>query len=152
MREQLAAMQGKEIHVSDWVRVTQDDINRFADATGDHQWIHVDPVRAKAESPFGAPIAHGFYSLSLLPKLLDGAFATLPTAQMVNYGCDKVRFPHPVAVDSRLRGRFSLSGVSDGPLGSLRCVISSTVDIEGAAKPACIADLIFLLFASTMAA
>lgn len=143
---ELTAKTGEEIVLSDWVEVTQADIDRFADATGDHQWIHIDVERAKAESPFKTTIAHGFYTLSLLPFLMGDFFGAYHVRQGINYGCDKVRFPAPVPVGSRLRGRFVLKDVAEGPMGALKCTVAASVEIEGGDKPACVADQVFLLF------
>ncbi|RMF75136.1 MAG: MaoC family dehydratase [Alphaproteobacteria bacterium] len=142
----LAGRIGEELVCSNWLTVTQDMVNAFADTTRDHQWIHVDVERARRESPFGGPIAHGFLTLSLLPAFLDGAFAGLPIRQIINYGCERVRFPAPVPVGSRLRGRARLKAVEEGPMGSLKCTIAAAVEIEGGDKPACVADQVFLLF------
>ncbi|MEB0012356.1 MaoC family dehydratase [Glaciimonas sp. Gout2] len=130
---------GSEIFVSDWVLMSQSRINQFAEATGDFQWIHVDVARAKKESPFGCTIAHGFLTLSLLGKFYQDNFE-LPFCEMgINYGLNKVRFTNPVRVDSRVRGRFLLSSVADIP-GGIQIVLTATIEIEGDAKPACIAE------------
>lgn len=136
----LKAAQGQSLGTSEWLRVEQDRINLFADATDDHQWIHVDEQRAKS-GPFGAPIAHGYLTLSLvshfLPQLL-----LVPSATMgVNYGCNKVRFPAPVPVGSQIRGSGELVSVEEIP-GGVQVVVRVTVEIEGAAKPACVADTV----------
>ncbi len=142
----LAKRIGEELICSDWLTITQEMVNAFADTTRDHQWIHVDVERARRESPFGGPIAHGFLTLSLLPAFLDGAFAGLPIRQIINYGCERVRFPAPVPVGSRLRGRARLKAVDTGPMGSFKCTIGAAIEIEGTDKPACVADQVFLLF------
>ena len=143
--EDLQAQVGQEIGVSDWLAVDQARIDRFAEATGDHQWIHVDPARAAA-GPFGATVAHGFLTLSLMPVLMAGAF-TLGQARMgVNYGLNRVRFPHPVRVGSRLRARFVLLAyevIEGGAQLTLEC----TMELEGAAKPACVAVSVVRHFA-----
>ncbi|QEE62262.1 MaoC family dehydratase [Salinibacterium sp. dk2585] len=133
---------GKDEFVSDWFEITQERVNTFADATEDHQWIHVDPERAKA-GPFGAPIAHGFLTLSLLPYLADGAVSIKNTLMGVNYGMNKVRFINPVAVGSRIRTRSVIAGVERVPQGA-RITSSVTVEIEGVEKPAAIAETIAL--------
>ncbi|MEY4561873.1 MAG: hypothetical protein RLZZ618_1150 [Pseudomonadota bacterium] len=134
----LQALVGQELGVSDWVTIDQNRINLFAEATGDHQWIHLDPVRAAA-GPFGTTIAHGFLTLSLLPELTAAAFTVSDTRMGVNYGLNKVRFPAPVPVDSRLRGRFKL--ISYEPLeGGAQITIESTMEREGSAKPVCVAE------------
>lgn len=133
---------GVDEFVSDWFEIDQQRVNTFADATEDHQWIHVDPERAKA-GPFGAPIAHGFLTLSLLPHLADGAVSIENTIMGVNYGMNKVRFIHPVAVGSRIRTRSSIAHVERVPQGA-RITSSVTVEIEGVEKPAAIAETIAL--------
>ena len=129
---------GQQLGVSDWHLITQEQVNLFADATGDHQWIHVDPERAAA-GPFGAPIAHGFLTLSMVPMLLWQVFTIEGVSMMVNYGLNKVRFPSPMKVGSRMRGRFTLLGVERHP----DCVQSTwkmTVEQEGSDKPVCVAE------------
>ena len=134
---ELQPLVGQEIGVSDWIGIDQARIDRFADATGDHQWIHVDPARAAA-GPFGATIAHGFLTLSLLPAMGMAAFAIDGLRISVNYGLDRVRFPAPVRAGSRLRGRFVLREYQ--PIeGGAQLVVECTMEIEGGAKPACVA-------------
>jgi acyl dehydratase len=129
---------GEELGVSDWIEVTQERIQRFADATGDHQWIHLDPERAKA-GPFGATIAHGFLTLSLLPEMSAKAFAVSNTRMGVNYGLNRVRFPAPVPSGSRLRGRFRL--VKFEPIdGGAQLTVRVTMEREGSDKPVCVAE------------
>jgi acyl dehydratase len=131
---------GQEIGTSDWLTVDQARIDRFAEATGDRQWIHVDPQRAAA-GPFRATVAHGFLTLSLLPALFETAFAIDDVRMGVNYGLNKVRFPNPVRVGSRLRGHFRL--LECAPLdGGLQLTVQATVEIEGEAKPACVAETV----------
>ena len=131
---ELQPLVGQEIGVSDWIGIDQARIDRFADATGDHQWIHVDPARAAA-GPFGATIAHGFLTLSLLPAMGMAAFAIDGLRMSVNYGLDRVRFPAPVRAGSRLRGRFVLREYQ--PIeGGAQLVVECTMEIEGGAKPA----------------
>lgn len=134
----LQPLVGAEIGVSDWVTVDQDRIDAFARATGDHQWIHVDPVRAAA-GPFGATVAHGFLTLALLPLFGEQAFALDDQRMGVNYGLDRVRFPAPVRVGSRLRGHFVLRGYEPLEGGGAQIVAEVTVEIEGQPKPACVA-------------
>ncbi|MDO9192291.1 MAG: MaoC family dehydratase, partial [Undibacterium sp.] len=105
---ELKSLVGQEVAVSDWIKISQERINTFADATGDHQWLHVNVERAKRESPFGGPIAHGFLTLSLLPMLLENTISMTDVKMAVNYGLNKVRFPAPVPVDSKLRARLKL--------------------------------------------
>ncbi|HET7794688.1 MAG TPA: MaoC family dehydratase [Rhizobacter sp.] len=134
----LQTLVGQELGVSEWTTITQEQVNKFADATGDHQWIHVDPERAKA-GPFGAPIAHGFLTLSLLPEMTASAFQVKQTRMGVNYGLNKVRFPAPVPVGSRLRGRFKL--VEYVPLeGGAQMTVECTMEREGSDKPVCVAE------------
>ena len=131
---------GQEIGVSDWITVTQERIQLFADATNDHQWIHLDAERAKA-GPFGTTIAHGFLTLSLLPEMAASAFGVRETRMGVNYGLNKVRFPAPVPSGSRLRGRFKLIGYE--PLeGGAQLTVQVTMEREGSDKPVCIAESI----------
>jgi acyl dehydratase len=137
---ELKELVGQEIGVSDWITVTQERIQLFADATNDHQWIHVDVERAKA-GPFGTTIAHGFLTLSLLPEMAASAFGVRETRMGVNYGLNKVRFPAPVPSGSRLRGRFKLIGYE--PLeGGAQITVQVTMEREGSDKPVCIAESI----------
>ena len=137
----LAAAQGQSIGQSDWVTITQEDVNLFADATGDHQWIHVDPARA-ANGPFGTTIAHGFMTLALLPRLQHQIYTVNGIKLAVNYGLNRVRFPAPVPVGSRVRAQSSLIGVEDLGNGAVQATIATTVEIDGSAKPACVAESI----------
>jgi acyl dehydratase len=138
---ELSAVKGEEIGHSDWVTITQQDVNLFADATGDHQWIHVDPDRAAA-GPFGTTIAHGFMTLALLPRLMHEIYTVDGIKLAVNYGLNKVRFPSPVPVGSKVRARSSLVEVDELGNGAVQATLSTTVEIEGAAKPACVAESI----------
>ena len=134
----LQTLVGQELGVSEWLTVTQERINQFADATGDHQWIHLDAERAK-EGPFGTTIAHGFLTLSLLPEMSATAFHVTEVKMGVNYGLNKVRFPSPVPVNSKLRGRFKL--LEYIPLeGGAQVAIECTMEREGSAKPVCVAE------------
>ncbi len=136
----LQALVGQELALSDWLRVDQARIDQFAQATGDHQWIHVDPVRAAA-GPFGATVAHGFLTLSLLPKLFEIGFAVDDVKMGINYGLNRVRFAAPVRVGSRLRARFKL--LSFEPLeGGAQLTIAVTIELEGSDKPACVAETV----------
>lgn len=135
-------MVGQELGVSSWVTVDQKMINAFAETTGDRQWIHIDVERAKRESPFRAPIAHGYLTLSLaakfMPELID-----LPTLKMgVNYGCEKVRFPSPVKVGQRIRGNGQIVAVERTKDGSVQSTLRLTVEVEGQDKPACVVDTV----------
>src|SRR5689334_14368441 len=126
----LQADVGREIAVSEWVTIDQQRIDRFAEATGDHQWIHVDPERA-ALGPFGATVAHGFLTLSLLPLLTSEAFRIEGTKMGINYGLNRVRFPNPVRVNSRLRGRFKLLSFEPIEGNGVQMVVEVTMEIEG---------------------
>ena len=137
----LSTWLGLEVAVSDWVSITQERINRFAEATGDHQWIHVDAERAAKESPFGSTIAHGFLTLSMVPYLKETCIEYTGVKMGVNYGTNRVRFMAPVKVDSRLRGRFKLASFE--PIkGGVQMVWECTLELEGNAKPACVAELV----------
>ncbi|MEZ0365515.1 MaoC family dehydratase [Mycobacterium sp. pUA109] len=136
---ELAALQGQSIGHSDWVTITQEAVNLFADATGDHQWIHVDPERA-ANGPFGTTIAHGYMTLSLLPQLMHTMYRVDGLKMAVNYGLNKVRFPSPVPVGSKVRAEGSVVNVDDLGDGAYQVTLSTTVEVEGAAKPACVAE------------
>ena len=135
----LPALVGQEVAQSDWLTVTQEQVNLFAQATGDHQWIHVDVERATA-GPFGAPIAHGFLTLSLLPMFFASAMEIRNTRMGVNYGLNKVRFTSPVPVGSRLRARLKLLACQPIENNGMQMTWLVTVEREGAAKPACIAE------------
>lgn len=134
---------GEELGTSDWLTVTQEQINTFADATGDHQWIHVDPERA-ASGPFGGTIAHGYLTLSLLPVLAEQIYDIQGLAFGMNYGANKVRFPAPVPVDSRLRATATLVETKDIAIGT-QCVVNFVVEREGADKPVCIAEVVYVM-------
>jgi acyl dehydratase len=142
--DELRSLVGQEIGVSDWLAVDQDRINLFADATGDHQWIHVDPARA-AEGPFGAPIAHGYLTLALLPPLMNNIFEVTGKRMGVNYGLNKVRFPAPLPVDSLVRVRLGIAAVEDVPNG-VQVVWLATVERQGGDKPVCVAESITRLY------
>ncbi|WP_395058032.1 MaoC family dehydratase [Polaromonas sp.] len=136
---ELAACVGQEVAVSDWLTISQAQVNLFAEATGDHQWIHVDPEKARA-GPFGAPIAHGFLTLSLLPKFFESSFEIMQSRMGVNYGLNKVRFTAPVPVGSRLRARMKLLSCEDIANNGVQMAWEVTVEREGEAKPVCIAE------------
>ena len=133
---------GEHLGYSDYLEITQERVNTFADATGDHQWIHVDPERAKAESPFGGPIAHGYLTLSLGPALAPQIMRVDGIKMGVNYGCGKVRFPAPVPVGAMLRLGAELTQVDDIP-GGAQVYMTFTYEVEGAAKPSCVCEVIF---------
>ena len=137
----LPAWLGLEVAVSEWVAITQERIDLFAEATGDHQWIHIDPERAAKESPFGTTIAHGFLTLSLVPMLKSECIEFTGVKMGVNYGTNRVRFMAPVKVNSRIRGRFKLMSVEQIK-GGVQMVWLCTLELEGLEKPACIAELV----------
>ena len=143
--DEVAAAAGSEIGTSEWLTVDQARIDSFADATLDHQWIHVD-AGAAAEGPFGSTIAHGFLTLSLLPHFASQVFTFETPGARLNYGLEKVRFPSPVPVDSRLRSHVRFGDVRDLPTGK-QLVIEHTIEIEGHDKPACVAAHVVLLLA-----
>lgn len=136
----LAALVGQDLGVSDWMWIEQSRINAFADATSDHQWIHIDPQRA-ADGPFKVPIAHGFLTLSLLPKMFETAFAVDDVRMGVNYGLNKVRFTTPVPAGSRVRGHFKLLAY-ESLQGGAQMTVLATIELEGANKPACVAETV----------
>ncbi|WP_196250530.1 MaoC family dehydratase [Rhodococcoides fascians] len=144
--DDIRAAVGESLGTSDWVDVTQERINTFAAATGDEQWIHVDVERANAESPFGGPIAHGYLSLSLLPMLGWQIYKTEGAKMGVNYGSNRVRFPSPVPVDSRLRLHAVLKEVDLLLDGSVQMVVTQTLEIEGHPKPAVVAETVSRVF------
>ncbi len=138
--QELKTAIGQVLGESAWVTVTQEMIDRFAEATGDYQWIHVDRERAKA-SPFGTTIAHGFLTLSLVPRLIDEVYQVGKVAARLNYGCNKVRFTQPVPSGSRIKARIRLAAVEETPKG-VRVTSEATMMLEGSDRPACIADLV----------
>ena len=140
--EQAQSLAGSELGVSDWMQIDQLRINDFADVTGDHQWIHVDVERAKAESPYGAPIAHGFLTLSLIPALSKDNFRVQNAKLVINYGLNKVRFLAAVPVDSRIRVRSELADVVEVDETTANLTVRHTVEIEGTDKPAAVAEMI----------
>jgi acyl dehydratase len=136
--DELKQLAGTELGVSGWITVSQERIDAFADATGDHQWIHTDPERAK-DGPFGAPIAHGYLTLSLFIPLFTELLDVRGVTTKVNYGLNKVRFPAPVKAGSRLRLSATLADVTDVP-GGAQITVAGTIEIEGSAKPACVLE------------
>jgi len=143
--DEIKALAGKDLGASDWLEITQDRIDLFADATGDHQWIHVDPERAKG-GPFKTTIAHGYLTLSLIVPLFNDLLAITGVSMGVNYGLDKVRFPAPVPVGSRIRLSGSVESV-DEVRGGIQMKVVFTVEIEGSDKPACVAEAIYRQYA-----
>jgi len=140
--DEVKQLAGQEVGVSDWQEMTQDRIHQFAGATGDHQWIHIDVERAKNESPYHAPIAHGFLSLSLISSLLAATVRLDIGGKMgINYGLNRVRFPNAVPAGARVRGRFTLQSVEEFS-GGVQFTWGVTVEVEGAAKPAVAAEWI----------
>jgi len=143
--ETLSELVGQELGVSDWVTIDQDRINKFADATGDHQWIHLDVERAKKEMPGGKTIAHGYLTLSLIPWLAGGFLRIEGVTRGINYGSNKVRFTNMVPVDSRVRARSKLLAVEPRG-GGMQLTSEVTIEIEGQSRPACIAETIGIVF------
>ena len=132
---------GQELAVTDWFNITQERIRQFADATLDHQWIHIDVERARRESPFGAPIAHGFLTLSLLSHLMHEAMEIKQGLRLaVNYGLNRVRFISPVRAGSNIRARMALQSLKDVPPNGMEAVFNATVEVEGGEKPCCVAE------------
>ena len=138
--EELKRAEGELLGTSGWYEVTQEAVDAFADATGDHQWIHVDPERAK-DTPFGGTIAHGYYTLSLAPMLTDEILKMDGFAFAVNYGLNKVRFPSPVPVDSKVRMRAKLAELEEIP-GGAQMIMELTFEREGGEKPVCVAQTV----------
>ena len=144
---ELQALVGQELGLSDWLLIDQNRIDQFAHATGDHQWIHTDPLRA-ATGPFGATIAHGFLTLSLLPLLSETCFDVADVVMGINYGLNRVRFVNPVRVGSQLRARSKLLSFEALP-GGAQLVVEITVELQGQAKPACVAEAVTRRFVAT---
>jgi acyl dehydratase len=139
--EGVQGLVGKHLGHSEWVTITQEQVDRFAEATGDHQWIHVDPERAARESPFGGPIAHGFLTLSLIPMLVPQIVEMTGFRMGVNYGTEKVRFPSPVPVGSRVRAGATLDSAT--PIdGGVQVDVTVTIEVEGQPKPAMVATTV----------
>ncbi|AKU19182.1 dehydratase [Luteipulveratus mongoliensis] len=141
--EEAKAAVGEHLGYSEWHQVTQEAVNQFAEATGDHQWIHVDVEKAKS-GPFGGPIAHGYLTLSLIPMLVGQVYTVEGVSMGVNYGANKVRFPTPVPVGSKVRAGVELQSIDQASLG-YQATIKVTVELEGADKPACVAENLFLI-------
>jgi acyl dehydratase len=142
---ELPTLVGQDLGSSDWHEVTQESVNLFADATGDHQWIHVEVERAKKESPFGGPIAHGYLTLSLLVPLLAQVLTIEDTVMGVNYGLNKLRFPSPVPVGSKVRATATLREVTE-IAGGLQYVLAVTVEREGGDKPVAVAEPVYRVY------
>ena len=142
--EDIKSAVGTEIGASDWIEITQERINRFAEATCDEQWIHVDQERAEKELPGGRTIAHGLLSLSLAPMFVRSVMGLKGLKNTLNYGADRVRFLSPVLAGSRLRGRITIAKAEDAPPSGLRVNYHMVIEIEGSQRPACVAELIAL--------
>ena len=139
--DSLKELVGQELSVTDWFQVTQERIQQFADATLDHQWIHVDVERARRESPFRSPIAHGFLTLSLLPHFMHEAIQIKQGVRMgVNYGLNRVRFVSPVRAGSNIRARIALQSIKDVAPNAVEVIFHATVEVEGSEKPGCVAE------------
>jgi acyl dehydratase len=138
---ELKSLVGQELAITDWIAVDQERVNQFAQATGDHQWIHVDVARSERESPFGGTIAHGFLTLSLIPLMLEQCVSMLDVQMALNYGLNKVRFPSPLLAGKRVRGHIVVQSVDDIKDGA-QVVWQVTVECEGSDKPVCVAEMI----------
>ncbi|GGI04151.1 MaoC family dehydratase [Egicoccus halophilus] len=144
-REGLEALVGQQVGATDWIEISQEQVDQFADATGDHQWIHVDVERA-ADGPFGGTIAHGFLTLGLIPRVLTSVVDVQGFSMVVNYGLDKVRFPAPVPVGAKVRGVVVLDEVSEAGAG-VQVAYQITIEVDGSEKPACVARFLERRFA-----
>ena len=140
--DELKAAVGTEVGVSEWIEITQDRINKFADATGDEQWIHIDVERAARESPGGKTIAHGLLSLSLIPMIIREIIGLKVVKNTLNYGANRIRYLTPVPAGSRLRGRVAVTAAEDVPPNALRVTYNVTIEIEGGKRPVCVAEVI----------
>ena len=141
--DEFKAAAGEELGTSDWIEVTQEKVNLFADSTGDHQWIHIDPEMA-AKGPFGGTIAHGYFTLSLLPVIAEQCYSVGNLVMGLNYGANKVRYPHPVLVGSRVRGTATLVETADIAIGT-QATIKFVVEIDGVEKPALVAEVLYVM-------
>ena len=142
--DDLKARVGEDLGHSDWMEITQERVNQFADATGDHQWIHIDPERAKA-GPFGGPIAHGYLTISLAPVLLGSVIRVDGISMGVNYGLNKLRFPAPVKVGSKVRLGATLTAVEE-IAGGAQYTVDLTIETEGSEKPSCVAQAVYRVY------
>lgn len=145
-REEILGAVGETLGTSDWVTVTQDQVNAFAHATGDHQWIHTDVDRADRESPFGGPVAHGFLTLSFIPMFGKQIYRAENAKMGVNYGSNKVRFPSPVPVGAKVRSTAVLTEANEVSDGVVQLVATHTVEIDGGAKPALVAEIVTRIY------
>ncbi|WP_182906945.1 MaoC family dehydratase [Microbispora sp. H13382] len=144
--DEIRALAGKDLGRSGWLEIAQERVNTFADATGDHQWIHVDPVRAEG-GPFGGTIAHGYLTLSLVIPMFNELLEIQGVTMSINYGLEKVRFPSPVRVGARIRLGAVVVSVEDVPGDGVQMLLDFTVEIDGAAKPACVARAVYRHYA-----
>ena len=144
--DELSGAVGEDLGTTDWLEVSQERVDAFADATGDHQWIHVDVERARS-GPFGGTVAHGYLTLSLIPYFTPQLFSLETPGAKLNYGVNRVRFPHPVRVGSKIRATAQIAEVTDVPAGK-QMVTRYTVEIDGQSKPACVAETVVLLLGS----
>lgn len=145
--DELERLAGLEVGASAWLAVTQELVDRFADATFDHQWIHCDVERARRESPYGAPVAHGFLTLSLIPGFRSQILSIGGVSRIINYGVNRVRFPNAVPVGARVRGVQTIKSVERVAPDSVRVISRFVIEIEGETKPACVAETVTLVFA-----
>ncbi len=145
--DEIEGLAGQEVGASAWLTVTQEMVDRFADTTFDRQWIHCDVERARRESPYGGPVAHGFLTLSLIPGFRDRILTLTGVSRVINYGVNRVRFPNAVPVGGRVRGVLTIKTVGRTAPGSLRLISGFVIEIEGEAKPACVAETVTLVFA-----
>ncbi len=145
--DELERLAGQEVGASAWLPITQELVDRFADATFDHQWIHCDVERARRESPYGGPVAHGFLTLSLIPGFRSQILTLTGVSRVINYGVNRVRFPNAVPVGARVRGVQTVRTVERTAPGTARVVSGFVIEIEGETKPACVAETVTLVFA-----
>ncbi|MEV0106476.1 p-hydroxycinnamoyl-CoA hydratase [Nocardia sp. NPDC050799] len=143
---ELAALEGQSLGTSSWIEVPQQRIDTFADATDDRQWIHVDPERAKAESPFGGPIAHGYLTLSLIIPMWDEVLQVDSVTMAVNYGLNKVRFTNPVPAGGRVRLQATLKKAEELPKNGLQVTVDALIELEGAERPAVVVEAVYRFF------
>lgn len=145
--DELEGLAGQEVGASAWLTITQELVDRFADATFDHQWIHCDVERARQESPYGGPVAHGFLTLSLIPGFRGQILSLTGVSRVINYGVNRVRFPNAVPVGARVRGVQTIDAVERTAPDTARVVSRFVIEREGEAKPACVAETVMLVFA-----
>ncbi|QSE82759.1 p-hydroxycinnamoyl-CoA hydratase [Rhodococcus koreensis] len=142
----LAALEGTSLGTSSWIDIPQQRIDTFADATDDHQWIHVDPERARAESPFGGPIAHGYLTLSLIIPMWDEILTVDSVTMAVNYGLNKVRFTNPVPAEGRVRLSAALQSLEELPKGGVQVTVAGQIELEGSERPAVVVEAVYRFF------